>query len=460
MFQDWNRLLLGSEQHGRRQQIALREMCGKLVTETLQIPGCASTNEVEYSEDYEEDTGYCKRDYDLYIPTTVCDKESYRGTNILPLVFAVHCYGCHSNVMHYMTDYAENNNFILVIPHGIDGSFNAQQCCGTAMEENVDDVRFFESLIHDMAHRWRGHLVSPKLVYGFGWSNGGYMVVNSARLFRAIAPVSGYQVYDNPATGLSDLVNQVSQRPIGLFLHHSEDDQSVAITGCCTDPTMAECCCGLSNYVDQCQSATDFVEAFGRTVNHCKGNPTKLLEKVFGHERAQVTCYEAGSNCLANTTYCIHNHRGHFNKKQFGNAFPMTQEVSDFFSKDACETVGGGSWSSEERYCRCDESAGNSLPYCLGHGWTERFQEPDWAHQSDGGGVTNTGALALSFVIILAFLGMFVMAREERKYRQFRAVSTFELSDFTVDPHLDDDDTFDFRPRPIVSLRPTLSKHI
>ncbi|CAJ1930885.1 unnamed protein product [Cylindrotheca closterium] len=464
MLEDWKNLLLGSQQQdGRRQILSLREMCGNMVYERFEIPNCTSTNDAEYSRNYEGTDDYCTREYDMYIPTAACDRKKYGPTNVLPLVFAVHCYGCDAGVMDYMADYAETYSFVLAIPHGIANSFNAQQCCGTALEQNVDDVGFFQAIIEDISSRWMGHshIVSPNVVYGFGWSNGGYMVVNAAHLFRAIAPVSGYQVYDDPAIGLSSLVEKISHRPIGLFLHHSQDDQNVAITGCCTDPTMPECCCGLSNYADQCQSATSFVDTFGQTVNHCQGEPTQLLEKLYREQRADVTCYQAGSNCWANTTYCIHNHRGHFNRPSLEAAFPMSDEVSDFFARDACENVGGGSWSSEERYCTCDNIVVGDSSYCLNLAWTERYQEPDWANYSiaDGGTTSSLGAIALSFVIIVAFLGIFVMAREERKYRHFKAVSTFELSDFSVDPKLDDEDDI-FRPRLPIVTRPTLSKHI
>lgn len=465
MMEDWTRLLLHSHQqdhHGRRTNANLRELCGNLVTETLDIPNCTSTDDGERS--HHGDNGHCSRDYDLYIPTTACDETHYRHTDVLPLVFAVHCFGCHSDVMHYMTSYAETYNFVLAIPHGIESSFNAQQCCGTALEQNVDDVGFFDAVIQYLSTRWHDKVVSPDLVYGFGWSNGGYMVVNAAHLFRAIAPVSGYQIYDDPATGLSNLVQQIAQRPIGLFLHHSQDDSNVAITGCCTDPTMPECCCGLSNFADQCQSATSFVDAFGKTVNHCQGEPTQLLEHTYRQARAEVTCYQAGSNCWANTTYCIHNHRGHFNRPSLSKAFPMTDEVSDFFARDACEVVGGGNWSSQEKACTCDGSVEDASTYCLDKGWTGRFEEPDWTHYSisDDGVLNSAFAIGVAAVIILGLvLGMFVMAREERKYRQFKAISTFELSDFSMDPQLDDDgeNTFDFRPRPLGG-RPNLSKHI
>jgi len=467
MLDDWKRLLmLGSPQdfQHRRTDTSLRNLCGKLVHEKFTIPNCTSFSDEEedyQGEGYEDNHKHCLRDYDLYIPSAACEREHYHQTNVLPLVVAVHCFGCNSKDMHYLADYAEYYSFILVIPWGIGGSFNAEQCCGEALEHNVDDVGFFDSLIGDLSLRWHGNLVSPELVYGFGWSNGGYMVVNAAHLFRAIAPVSGYQVYEDPAQGLSNLVEQIAHRPIGLFLHHSRDDQKVAITGCCTDASMPECCCGLSRFVDQCQPMTDFVDIFAKTLNHCEGEPTLTLEQSYTSERAKVTCYQAGDNCWTNTTYCIHDHRGHFNRPSLGEAFPMMNDVSDFFARDACETVGGGSWSSKDGLCSC-KSVNETYTFCLDQDWEGRYQAPDWTHYkiSDGG---NLGAIGMAVLIILAFITLFVLAKQERKYRQFKAVSTFELSEFSVDPRLDDgpDMNSDFanNPKPVFT-RPSLSRHI
>lgn len=465
MLDDWKRLLFQGlspqdSDRGRRRIASMKQMCGNLFTGELEMPNCTSTSEHHSGRSY-EDVTYCSRQYDLYIPTAACENIHYRDKNILPLVFAVHCYGCQANTMSYLIDYAEFYNYVLVIPHGIDNSFNAEQCCGTALTRNVDDIGFFEYLIQDLSLRWRGNLVSSDLVYGFGWSNGGYMVVNAAHLFRAIAPVSGYQVFDEQ--GLSNMVEQIAHRPIGLFLHHSQDDTNVAITGCCTDTTMPECCCGLSDFAEQCQAAPDFVTSFAKTVNHCEGEPTVSLEQVYTGERADVTCYQAGSNCWANTTYCIHNHRGHFNHPSFERAFPMMDEISEFFVRDACEVVGKGSWSTENATCDC-VNGNEGFAYCLNNDWAESYQEPDWASMSvsPGESMSNISAIGLAAIILMAFIAMFLLAREERKYHQFKAVNTFEMTDWSVDPKLDEDDEMNevnFRPRPIFA-RANLSKHI
>ena len=73
--------------------------------------------------------------------------------------------------------------------------------------------------------------MSEDLEYALGWSNGGYMVTHAAAsvsaassdggaggapLFRAIAPIAGYQ-YNNIT----------SLHPIGIFQHHSINDPAV-----------------------------------------------------------------------------------------------------------------------------------------------------------------------------------------------------------------------------------------
>jgi len=461
ILEEWKRSLSGQSQQDRPHTLTLNDLCGNLVKEQLEIPNCTSadTDESSYGQGGHNYNDACNRAYELYVPTTACDH--HHETNVLPLVFAVHCFGCPASSMRYWIDYAEAFNFVLVIPHGIDRSFNAQQCCGAALEQNIDDVGFFRDLVNDLTKRNRGRLVSPDLVYGFGWSNGGYMVVHAAHIFRAIAPVSGYQVYDDPAEDLSNLVAQIKGRPIGLFLHHSQDDKNVALTGCCSDPTMPQCCCGLSNFVDQCQSAVDFVRSFGQTVNHCQGEEFVSLERIYQKARSIVTCYQVGSDCRANTTYCIHSHGGHFKSPSFEKSFPMTGQIGDFFARDACENVGGGSWSLEYKNCDCssggDNDIDNTASYCLNKGWKGRFDQPDWANYSprlsDDGSMSNVGLAATSFAIIFAFFAVYLMAREEKKYRQFKSISAVELTDFSVDPIWEDDND-------LITGRPNLSKRI
>ncbi len=80
---------------------------------------------------------------------------------------------------------AETYQFVLAIPKGMQSSFNAQHCCGSALEQNVDDVGFFTAIISELSTHHS--FVSPEITYAMGWSNVGYMVMYAAHLFRAIA---------------------------------------------------------------------------------------------------------------------------------------------------------------------------------------------------------------------------------------------------------------------------------
>eukprot|EP00934_Nitzschia_sp_Nitz4_P003721 Nitzschia sp. Nitz4//scaffold314_size20990//43//1341//NITZ4_008626-RA/size20990-processed-gene-0.15-mRNA-1//-1//CDS//3329547455//3711//frame0 len=299
----------------------------------------------------------CHRRYMLYLP---CMDLSF----LAPIVFSVHCLGCSTDTLAFWSQIASDYNFVWVNPEGIHRSFNAgdEACCGYALENGIDDIGFFQAIIDDLAQILPG-LVSPDLVYGMGWSNGGYMVTAAARLFRAIAPVSGYQL--NWETLKVD-------RPTGVFFHHSVDDNMVRITGCCTDPTMPSCCCQLSNFQDQCIALQDRGEQWATRINACS---TQTSVTVFQSETQQPPTWESSSSsqitcttyeqCSVNTTLCVYDTgSGHFNRHGFQIEFPMNRAIADFFARDACERFGGGQWSPEQRRCSCDKGDQNHH-YCM-----------------------------------------------------------------------------------------------
>ena len=318
----------------------------------------------------------CDRRYTMYLPTSVCGSGEEGGdgglkgttttTGVLPMVFTIHCYGCTMNTFHFWSEIAEAYNFVWVNPEGIKKSFNAEPCCGYAMENNIDDVGFFDAIIQKLLDEFP-RLVSPNLTYAMGWSNGGYMVTYAAHLFRAIAPISGNHIEldKRPISKLS--------RPTGLFLHHSKDDTMVRITGCCQDSTMPTCCCGISNIIEECTSTQDVVASWAASINGC---PKNLQPQILYSVPDDVTCYNYDDasvveskgaadappphdgTCRANTTYCIYENRGHFNRKgSFPQAFPMSRDIANFFARDACSISGQGSWDPHERTCACDSSS-------------------------------------------------------------------------------------------------------
>jgi poly(3-hydroxybutyrate) depolymerase len=341
--------------------------------------------------------------------------------DILPFVMAMHCFGCRPDVMYFWHEIAEEYNFVLAIPHGIKRSFNAQNCCGDAMKQNIDDVGFLKGIITEMSTTFP-QSVSPDIVYGVGWSNGGYMVTRAANLFRAIAPIAGFQV-DLP----------ILEKPVGLFMHHSETDQNVQINGCCTDPLAENCCCGLDDAVDQCTSAMTFFESFGKSVNHCKRGPNKILE-MDGYQA--VTCYEAGSHCKTNTTFCVHEQGGHFGSPSFEKSFPMSSDIANFFARDACSTD-EGTWDPELKQCNCRASSINAT-YCLPGDW-EKFEEINES--------VETLSIAVAVYWVILFVIGFLYCRKQRAKKghstmvgndddKFGLVSSLELTD----PHEEQQD--------------------
>jgi hypothetical protein len=258
-----------------------------------------------------------------------------------------------------------------------------------------------------------------------GWSNGGYMVMYAAHLFRAIAPISGFQV--EPKVPL--------ERPTALFMHHAVDDTTVRITGCCTDSSMPECCCGLSSLLDQCSSAQDKFLEWSQQINQCQNNDNLVQTTISNKD---VTCItSSGFGCQANTTFCTHQHGGHFNN--FAQAFPMTLDIAEFFARDAC-SIHGGTWSSfsssstntsTSSRCACPQNRKGT--YCL-VGSEEKLDKHHEASHLDISIEDDPVAHGLGMFFIM---GIFLVAgsvlflvkarRRKRRYHGFGKVSTVEL---------------------------------
>ena len=77
---------------------------------------------------------YCYREYYLYLPTKICRTEA-NAAETYPVLFAVHCLNCLPQSMMFWHEYAEQYNFVLVLPAGISKSFNAKYCCGKARDK-------------------------------------------------------------------------------------------------------------------------------------------------------------------------------------------------------------------------------------------------------------------------------------------------------------------------------------
>ena len=318
-----------------------------------------------------------ERTYHVYIPPSLCgsavggayDENSATNhmSDTVPLVFALHCLGCTAQtMMHLTSSIADPYSAVMVIPEGIQSSWNAgKYCCGHALSNQIDDIGFLYELATTLDADLNG-LISRSAMYGVGWSNGGYMATYAAAMFRAIAPISGhiYNVEEDIAPSQPKDLAAIT-KATSIFMHHSRNDQFVQMTGCCTDSNMPHCCCGISeSSPDTCTSAESVLHSWATTVNGCDSGSTTMTVSMEDRSMG-VSCQTVqGAGCEANSTICIHSTEGHFNKPSFEASFRMQDEVGAFFAQDAC-SINGGFWSAAERSCDCGSGASGNGRYCL-----------------------------------------------------------------------------------------------
>mmetsp|Transcript_2556 Transcript_2556/g.3766 ORF Transcript_2556/g.3766 Transcript_2556/m.3766 type:complete len:378 (+) Transcript_2556:442-1575(+) len=126
--------------------------------------------------------------------------------------------------------------------------------------------------------------------YAVGWSNGGFLVMQAASLFRSISPISGFQYDIDPSVTKSGtfcvdgICVDAPGAGKGIFLHHGLNDAFVRPTGCCADPNMPRCCCGIS--AETCVSTMEVAKNWALEVNGCEleeenGSPSRrTLEEI------------------------------------------------------------------------------------------------------------------------------------------------------------------------------------
>ena len=132
-----------------------------------------------------------------------------------------------------MNAVAENHNFIVVYPDGIDNEWNAQfDLSARAVSLNgrrstlpQDDVGFLQTMMDDLALDFN---IDRSRLYLGGFSNGGFMsyrmACSAGGTFAAFAPVSG-----NLYLELSDLCRRSLPTPI--LIMHGTADPSVPYDG-------------------------------------------------------------------------------------------------------------------------------------------------------------------------------------------------------------------------------------
>jgi len=161
------------------------------------------------------------RSYTINLPPSYYDASSFS------LVLALHGGGGSSSQFEKstkLTDKANAAGFIVVYPNGtgLIQTWNAGQCCGSAMNNNIDDVRFISMLIDKLISKYK---INPKKVYATGHSNGGMLCYRLAcelpDKLAAIAP--------NSCTMVTTTCNP--SKPVPILHMHSKLDEHVPYLG-------------------------------------------------------------------------------------------------------------------------------------------------------------------------------------------------------------------------------------
>jgi polyhydroxybutyrate depolymerase len=164
------------------------------------------------------------RTYTVHLPRGIGDEHAF------PLVIVLHGGGGNSEHAARMSGFsalADQENFIVVYPNGTGRlgevllTWNAGNCCGYALDNNVDDVGFIRALIEKLQ---REYPIDAKRVYATGMSNGGMMSYRLACELSdkivAIAPVAGALNVECKPTA-----------PISVIAFHGTADQHVLFEG-------------------------------------------------------------------------------------------------------------------------------------------------------------------------------------------------------------------------------------
>lgn len=171
------------------------------------------------------------RSYRIHVPARLATQ--------VPLVVVLHGGGGSAVSTIKMTGFdtqADRAGFIVVYPNGTDRSrpllnmmgkpgfltWNAGNCCGYALENNVDDTGFLRAVVKQVENDYR---IDPRKIYATGISNGGMLAYTLAceasDTFAAVGIVSG--IITDPACKPS--------HPVAVIHFHGSADQNVPING-------------------------------------------------------------------------------------------------------------------------------------------------------------------------------------------------------------------------------------
>ena len=169
------------------------------------------------------------RSYVKYKPLGIATASNY------PLVVELHGLGaCASDLYSYSgwTLVADQNNFILVTPQGVEKSWNAGRCCGQARAAklNVDDVSFLRMVAADVLAAEPG--VDPTRVYFAGHSTGCMMAqrmaLEASDLVAAVGCHAGMLMVPPSSPAVDSITMPSGYKPVPVMEIQGQQDSVVS----------------------------------------------------------------------------------------------------------------------------------------------------------------------------------------------------------------------------------------
>lgn len=125
-----------------------------------------------------------------------------------PLVMVLHGGGGNAQNAQMISDFSQKafkEGFVVIYPNGTNGdknillTWNAKHCCGSAMRDNIDDIKFFDKLIDYSITNLN---IDKTRIYVTGMSNGAMMThqigIHLSHKVTAIATIVGAMFGDEP----------------------------------------------------------------------------------------------------------------------------------------------------------------------------------------------------------------------------------------------------------------------
>ena len=230
---------------------------------------CAPDAEIPESDiDYTLEHGGVERRYRLHLP------EGYDRAST-PLVFNFHGFTSSATDQEYysvMDETADREGFAVAYPQGtgVPASWNAGACCGSAVEEDVDDVGFVSAMIDAIGE---SVCLDPARVYSTGLSNGGFLSYRLAcELSDRIAAIA-------PVAGVMGMETCEPTRAVPVMHFHGTADALVPYGGG-----------GATGFASVDATVGDWVERDG-----CSGEPEVTFDDGDAHCEAWTGCAEGSA---------------------------------------------------------------------------------------------------------------------------------------------------------------------